>query len=302
MAKLVYVPPPKPIPFAIPIVVTSLVLALQLGRIGFHVLRGPGAVAEGHSHILLILAPPVLAGLLSVWAVRLLGRRIRERYRAPRVTRTDFVGTVLVLSAVTGVIGLRLGIRDLRGVRPMVLIDLGRVVSAAIPAGSDSTVPARLLVGATRSDTLTLLGRPLRLEKDSTSLTLAALDGVRRLTIPLPALEMPQQVEIVPVRAAAEPVAFALLVTGSARSNQAMFAVVDSTWRLLLLERMYRRWPAAPRVLSLQRDSVTNFDILLVARAEADKTALSAGPGVTWGGPECRRISSRWTCGFPRGT
>ena len=272
MAKLVYVPPPDPIPHAVPLMVVGAAMAFQLGRIGIHVLRGPGAVAEGHSHLLPLLLP-VLAGAVAVGAMRLWGRRLPLRIREPRLTPVRFGIRVILIGAVCGVIGLQVGLDNIRALRPMVLIDNGRIVeSAAMPVGNDSTVPQRLLLGPTRRDTLTLAGHVVTVEKDSAALTIAEQEGTRRVTVPLPALGLPQQIEIVPMRAAAtEPVAFAVLVTGSATSNQAMFAVADSSWRLVYLERMYRRWPAAPRVLTLQRDSVTSLDVVMVARNELTK-------------------------------
>ena len=71
MAKLVYVPPPDPIPHAIPLMVAGAELAFQLGRIGIHILRGPGAVAE-------------LGGKVNRWLAleeperRLIGKNIAE--------------------------------------------------------------------------------------------------------------------------------------------------------------------------------------------------------------------------------
>ena len=273
MTKLVYVPPPDPIPHAIPLMVAGAKLAFQLGRIGIHILRGPGAVAEGHSHVLPLLLMPVLVGAVAVGAMKLWGRKVSLRIREPRITRVRFGGRLILIGAVFGVIGRQVGLANIRALRPMVLIDNQRVVkSAAMPLGNDSTVPQRLLIGPTGRDTLTLGGRVVTMAKDSASLTIAEQDGTRRLTVPLPALGMPQQVEVVPIRATApEPVAFAVLVTGSPTSNQAMFAVADSSWRLVYLERMYQRWPAASRMLTLQRDTVTSLDVVIVARNELTK-------------------------------
>jgi hypothetical protein len=267
LAKLVYVPPPPPIPFALPILVTLPVVAFQMARVGMHMLRGPGAAAEGHSHLVMLLLGIAVA-VPVVGLDRTFQKKVPARIRAPRISWLEFGGKVVLLSAVAGLIGLRVGSADISEFSPMVLIDTRRIVNATLPVGSDSTVPSRLLVGTTMRDTVTLLGQPIAVEKDSTELRLAAADGTRRLSIPLPALELPQQIEIVPMRAAAEPEAFAILVTGSVRSNQAMIAVVDSAWAVVFLERVYRSWPASPRVLSLARDSLTNFDILMVARAE----------------------------------
>lgn len=258
--------PMVPAAVALPWLIALTFLAFQLARIITGIARGPSSSTVGLAYPFTV----ILAG--GVWLVvfglvKLSGGFIPQAIRSWAISGPAITGVLLVSAAVGGVVGHRVGLADVRDVVPVVLVDARRVEEVVVMPVGGASVPARLvLVGLTRRDTLTLAGHALRIEKDTNRLIIADADGTPRITIPLPALNLPLRVEVVPVRAAAvQPGAFAILVTGSMRSKQAMVAVVDSSWRLVYLERMYRRWPVMLPMLALRSDSATGRVVLIVA-------------------------------------
>lgn len=267
-----------PLADALPWLIAVPFLAFQLARVMASIAHGPGSSTEGLAYpFTLIYAGGIW--LLGFGVVRILQRIVPPALRTASMSWPAFAGGLLLCTAPSGMLGSRQGMADVNDVMPTVLVDVGRVEESRVPTGTDFTPTRLVVVGLTRTDTLTLGGLLLHVVKDTNRLLINEANGTPRITIPLPALLLPLQVEVVPFRGAAgSAAAFALLITGSMRSNQALMAIVDANFRLVYSERMYRRWPVMQRMLELRRDPDTGHEVLVVAAGRPAQRSYRLSP------------------------
>lgn len=255
-----------PLPRALPWLLALPFLAFQMARVVTSVRLGPGSSTEGLAYPFTVIYAGVI-WLLAFGVVQLVRRLRPIGSRTTTISLPTLAGVLLIATGASWALGHRQGVADVSDVVPMVLVDGGRIEESALPTtDSDTTLSRLVVVGLTRSDSLTLGSHLLRVVKDTNRLILNAADGTPRVTIPLPALLLPLQVEVLPVDGeSAHAGAFAFLVTGSMRSNQALLAVIDTNWALLYSERMYRRWPVMRRMLEVRRDPASARNVLTLA-------------------------------------
>jgi hypothetical protein len=192
---------------------------------------------------------------------------------ARTVSIPGIIGVLVVVTAASGFLGHRSGLSVVKDLAPVVLLDEHRLTPVASTSSSGPAVPGHfVLYGMGRTDTATLGGQLLRFEKDSSRLRVAGPRSNDQVVIALPSLDVPFQVEVVPVHVAAEqPAALAFMIIGSMRSRQAMLAIIDPAWRLVYQERLLRGWPIRSPTLQVRREPVTGRDLLIVTESSTPR-------------------------------
>ena len=262
----------KALPRALPWLTALPFLAFQLARIAAAMAGGPSSSTDAVAY------PFVVIYAAALWVAGwIMGKAMADHLPggigARTVTIPIVVGVLMIVTAGSAFLGHRSGLSIVKDLAPVVLLDEHRLTPVDSMRARGPVVRGHVvLYGRGRTDTATLCGRLLRFEKDSSSLTVANARSDDQVVMALPALDVPFQVEVVPVHVAADqPAALAMTIIGSMRSGQAMLAIIDPAWRLVYQERLLRRWPIRSPTLQVRRDSVTGRDLLIVTKASTQR-------------------------------
>lgn len=234
----------------------NLATATRLGAV-------PSNGGAGYSYVLLYAAIAAALGAL-------IGRLLRGMVAGAEActVSTGAAFTVLCGAIVgAGFLGYASARDEASPFRPAVLVDKGRLDGVVAVDSTRPLVEARLLLADTlAADTMTWRARPTRFRVDSGALVIEDVANGRRVAIDVQGLRAIARVEAVPVQhALGRPENLAVMIVGDSAGHRAMFALLDTDFRLLRQERL--RYDRAPAEISLavRRDAKHGRDLLIVA-------------------------------------
>jgi hypothetical protein len=263
----------------IPWLVALSFVAFELAKIMTASANGTDSSTAGLAYLFVIFGAMLL--WVVAWVVgKAIAAAVPSSIAAKTFSMPVVVGGLAIVVAGSGILGHQSGLSVARGLAPTVLVDLHRLEPAAFVSSSGEFAPGRVvLYGSSRADTATIGGQLLRFVKDDGRLVLAGASGNRLAVVPLPALEVPFQVEVVPIRRdASGRDALAMMIIGSMRSRQAMLAIVDPAWQVVYQERLIRRWPIRSPTLQILRDSASRRDLLIVTEGSTQRSYRMMAP------------------------
>jgi hypothetical protein len=262
----------KALPKSLPWFLALPFLAFQIEKVATAIANGPSSSTAAVAYPFVIMGAALL--WLFGWILgKAVDRVLPRGIGVHTVSIPIIVGVLVIVTAGSGFLGRRSGLSVVKDLAAAVLIDEHRLEPVAGMVASGPVVPGQVVLnGSGKIDTVTIGGQLLRFEKDLVNLKVANARSNDHVVIALPLLDVPFQVEIVPVHVAADqPAALAMMIVGSMRSRQAMLAILDPAWRLVYQERLLRSWPIRSPTLQVRPDSVTGRDLLIVTESSTQR-------------------------------